>query len=56
MGGGGGGGRRKTGRLRFLRISSIVETLWDVFWAGIVSVWEEYININAVRVLIMKTR
>ena len=47
-GGGGGGGRRITGRLRFLRISSIVETLWDVFWAGIVSVWEEYININAV--------
>ena len=26
----------------------MVETLWDVFWAGIVSVWEEYININAV--------
>ena len=45
---GGGGGGLITGRLRFLRISSIVETLWDVFWAGIVSVWEEYININAV--------
>ena len=43
-----GGGGLITGRLRFLLISSIVETLWDVFWAGIVSVWKEYININAV--------
>ena len=40
--------RSLSGGGRFLRISSIVETLWDVFLAGIVSVWEEYININAV--------